>query len=235
MNLCSGFLSIVFIFYRNLEAAALLILIGAIFDFLDGFSAKMLDAISPVGKVLDSLADIVTFGLAPAAIMYRLVELSLAHTTPEFDFYTASITARIFLFSSVIILIASAIRLAEFSVRKESDQFYGMPTPATGLFISGLAIMASDPETTPLASIVINIYFLLCTILILSLFMVSKIRFISLKFKNFHIRQHAIQYIFLGISVIMLIVFKKFAISLIILVYIFISIVNHFIAKSPDQ
>lgn len=234
LNICSGFVSIIFVFYRNLEYAALFIIIAAIFDFLDGFAARTLNAISEKGKVLDSISDVVSFGVAPAAIIFLIIEYSLGFAESEFDFNTTSFVERLFLFSSVFFLIASALRLAAFTVQKNIYVFNGLPTPAAALLFAGLALIISNPEENRISEWLLELYLIIPALLLISLLMVSKINFISFKFKNFGFKQNALQYILIFISAILLILLKKFAISLIIIIYIIVSIVNHFIKKPSD-
>ena len=234
MNLCSGFISIVFVFWRNLDAAALFIIIAAVFDFLDGTAARILRATSEKGKILDSLSDIVSFGVAPAAIIFLIIEYSLSQGKSGFDFNSASFTDFLFLFSPLIFLIASAWRLAEFTVKKNSLIFNGLPTPAATLFFAGLALIISNPEENRISDLFLEPYIIIPAVLLISFMMVSKIRFISLKFKDLGFHQNRLQYILIIFSVLLLILFKKFAISLIIITYIIVSIVYHIFKKPSD-
>jgi len=234
MNLCSGFISIVFVFWRNLEAAALLIIIASVFDFLDGFAARIMQATSEKGKVLDSLSDVVSFGVAPAAIIFLIIEYSLAQVKPGFDLDSASFTDLLFLFSPLIFLIASAWRLAEFTVKKNSLIFNGLPTPAATLFFAGLALIISNPEESRISDLFLKLYIIIPAVLLISFMMVSKIRFISFKFRNPGFHQNRLQYILIIFSVLLLIIFKKFSISLIIIFYIIISVGYHILKKPSD-
>lgn len=234
MNICSGFISIICVFYRNLEYAALCIIIAAVFDFFDGFVARMLKATSEKGKVLDSLSDVVSFGVAPAAIIFMIIQYSLGQTESGFNFYSTSFTDRLFLFSSVIFLIASALRLAAFTAQENAYIFYGLPTPAASLFFVGLALIISDPCENSISEWILKLYVIIPSLLLISILMVSKIQFVSFKFKNPGFRQNTLQYILIFISIILLIFLKKFAISPILIIYIIVSIVNHIINKPSD-
>ncbi len=235
INLCSGFLSIVFLFYRNLEAAALMILVGALFDFLDGLAARLLDARSDTGKILDSLADIVTFGVAPAVIAFRIIELSFARVIPEFNIYGATVGQKLLLFSPVIILLSSALRLADFTTSKYNKNFKGMPTPASGLLFAGMCFFLPDPEWRVISELLLNPYIILVILCITGFLMVSRISFISLKVKDLSFGPHIMQYLLLAGSIILLIIFGKFAVLLIILFYIIISIIDNIIPKHTEQ
>jgi len=234
LNLCSGFLSIIFIFYRNLEAAALFIIIASLFDFLDGFAARFLKAQSETGKVLDSITDMVSFGVAPSAMLFVMIEFSLTRARFDFTFSTATFTDRLLLFSPIIILVTSALRLAWFAVKEETNVFLGLPTPATSLFIAGLAFILMDPGAEKIVEWILNLYILIPLIILLSLLMISRVRFISLKFKQFSFQQNKLRYIFIALSAILLILLQKFAISLIIVLYILVSITSHFFTKPSE-
>jgi len=233
-NLCSGFISIIFVFYRNLEAAALFIIIAAIFDFFDGFAARMLKATSEKGKILDSLSDVVSFGAAPAGLIFLMIEFSLGQGKPGFDFSNASFTDLIFLFSPIVFLVGSAWRLAEFTVQKNYLVFNGLPTPPASLFFAGLALIISSPYDSKISDLLLDLYFIVPACLFISFMMVSKIRFISFKFQEPGFHNNMLQYILILISIILLILLKKFAISLIIVFYIITSIVFHVIKKPSD-
>jgi CDP-diacylglycerol--serine O-phosphatidyltransferase len=234
MNLCCGFLSIAFVFYRNLETAALFIIVAAVFDFLDGFAARILNATSEKGKILDSLSDVVSFGVAPSAMIFLIIEYSLVRSNSGFNLDSSSFTDLLFLFSPLIFLIASAWRLAEFTVQKNSSVFNGMPTPAATLFFAGLALIISDPGENRISGLLLELYVLIPAVLLISYLMISRIRFISFKFRDPGFYHNIIQYILIIFSILLLIIFKKFAISLIIVTYILVSVVHHILIKPSD-
>jgi CDP-diacylglycerol--serine O-phosphatidyltransferase len=123
-NLFAGCIGLVFAFDGNLIYASYAIWIAAIFDFFDGFSARMLNVSSPIGKELDSLADMVTFGVLPSMILYQMIE---SHPIPNLGY------------GAFILALFSALRLAKFNVdTRQSTTFIGMPTPAAAFFVSGL-------------------------------------------------------------------------------------------------
>jgi CDP-diacylglycerol--serine O-phosphatidyltransferase len=231
LSLCSGFVSVLFVFYRNLEYAALLIIIAALFDFFDGFAARALNAVSEKGKVLDSISDVISFGVAPAALIFLMIELSLVQENPDFSLTNASFTELLVLFSPIIFVVSSAWRLAEFTVQTDSMVFNGLPTPPASLFFAGLAFFISGPDNSRISDFLLHTYFIIPACILLSLLMISKIRFISFKFREPGIRKNIIQYLLVLISLILLILFKKFAISPIIIIYILVSVVFHLIKK----
>ena len=139
-NLICGCLGIVFAFNQQLEWAGYLIGIAAIFDFLDGFSARLLNAKSPIGGQLDSLADMVTFGVLPGVIMFQLLSISFGEYFVEFSQRPISHIAVQCI--GFLIVAFSALRLAKFNIDEtQSDSFIGMPTPAIAIFIGSLPIV----------------------------------------------------------------------------------------------
>ena len=164
LNLFSGALAVYFAFQANYELVLILVLLAAVFDFLDGFAARLLKAYSPMGKELDSLADVISFGLAPGAVAFSMLQAS------ELPQWLA--------FAGFIIPVFSALRLAKFNIdERQSSSFIGMPTPANAIFWIGLGYsyhenLAQQP------------YFVLGFIALMSLLLVSELPMFSLKFKN---------------------------------------------------
>src|SRR6185503_12819122 len=158
----------------------ILIFCAAIVDFLDGFVARLLKATSPMGKQLDSLSDVVSFGVAPALIVYQLLRISYAQEENGLDVSVG------FLLPALIIACAAAWRLAKFNI-DESQQFSfkGLPTPAAGLFVASLPlILRFSSETVNLTSYVLNKWVLYLIIIIISFLMVSNLPLMSFKFKD---------------------------------------------------
>lgn len=205
-NLLTGCIGVVFVVNGNIEAAAYFVWISCVFDFFDGFAARILKVSSPIGKELDSLADMVSFGLLPAMVIYRMLVDS---DTPEYLPYVA--------FS---IAIFSALRLAIFNIDEtQSDSFKGLPTPANALFITALPLLTGN--------IAIALYepWILCTIVVISSYLlVSGIPLFALKFKNFSWKDNKIRFTFLALSVLLLAVLKFAAIPVIILLYVALSL-----------
>jgi CDP-diacylglycerol---serine O-phosphatidyltransferase len=219
-NLLCGCLGIVFLLENKNVPAAYFVWAAAVFDFFDGFAARWLNVSSAIGKELDSLADVVSFGVLPSMIMYRLIS---DHSTMEVLPYVAFSIAAF-----------SALRLAIFNVdTRQSDSFIGLNTPANTLFISSLPLL---PE-----SIGVWLYqdwALVIITLVFSLLLVSPIRFFALKFKDFSWGRNKTRFIFLAISVVLLPVLGVAAIPLIILLYITISLLQQLFLrenKPPDE
>ena len=170
MNLLCGVLGVIFTFQGALDLAFYLMILAAVFDFLDGFAARMLKAYSPMGKELDSLADLISFGLLPALMIHRrLVEGGMT------GFWISV---------PVIICIFSALRLAKFNVDdRQSENFLGLPTPACAMWCGSL-IYAADRGVMTVAGLLSERYIMIIAPVVLALLLVSEIPMFSMKFKK---------------------------------------------------
>ncbi|HYG19787.1 MAG TPA: CDP-diacylglycerol--serine O-phosphatidyltransferase [Ohtaekwangia sp.] len=205
-NLLCGCIGIVFILQDRNVPAIYFVLISGLFDFFDGFAARLLKVTSPIGKELDSLADVVSFGVLPAIVMYTLIaEHSTRDALPYIAFSIAAF---------------SALRLAIFNIDEtQSDSFRGLNTPANTIFITSLAIV---PESV--GRWLYQEWLLVCITLVFSLLMVSRIEFFALKFKNFGWTDNKLRFTFLLLSVLLLSALQLSALPLIILLYIGLSL-----------
>ncbi len=213
-NLLFGFLGITFCFEWSLAWAANCILIAVVFDFFDGLVARALKVSSPIGKELDSLADVVSFGVLPALILYKLVQNQ----------------GSAFFYFAIFIAIFSALRLAKFNVdARQSDAFIGVPTPANALLIASFPLIYTyQPQFT---DIVTNLYVLYGIMLVMPLLLVAELPLIALKFKTYDFAKNRMKYILIVSSVILLLLLRFAAIPLIIVLYILLSILNNLISK----
>lgn len=170
MNLLCGALGVIFTFQGALDIAFYLMLAAAICDFFDGFAARMLNAYSEIGKELDSLADLVSFGLLPSLMLHRrLIEGGMA------DFWA---------YLPLIIVVFSALRLAKFNVdERQSENFLGLPTPACAMWCGSL-IYAADHGVMSMAGLLHDRYIILISSVVLALLLVSEIPMFSFKFKK---------------------------------------------------
>ena len=170
MNLLCGALGVIFTFQGALDIAFYLMLAAAICDFLDGFAARMLNAYSEIGKELDSLADLISFGLLPSLMLHRrLIEGGMA------DFWA---------YLPLIIVVFSALRLAKFNVdERQSENFLGLPTPACAMWCGSL-IYAADHGVMSMAGLLHDRYIILISSVVLALLLVSEIPMFSFKFKK---------------------------------------------------
>lgn len=177
-----------------------------IFDFFDGLAARALKVSSPIGKELDSLADMVSFGVLPASLIYILIENEILS------------------YLAFLIAVFSALRLAKFNTdtRQEND-FIGLPTPANALFLSALVFVNQHPIYSDL----INDYSLIAISIIFSLLLVAPVRLFSLKLKSFSWSENSFRYIFLGCTIILVVTFGVVGLPLAILLYIALSVVQN--------
>ncbi|MBX2970959.1 MAG: CDP-diacylglycerol--serine O-phosphatidyltransferase [Cyclobacteriaceae bacterium] len=211
-NLLCGCLGIVFVLEnRNIEAAYF-VWAACVFDFFDGFAARTLKVSSPIGKELDSLADVISFGLLPAVVMYKLWPADSGEYLP---------------FVSFSIAIFSALRLAIFNVDEtQRDSFRGLPTPANALLITAFPLQGGvvmDWLTLP--------WVLVAVIILSSFLLVSPLELFALKFKNFTWQANKIRFTFLILSVLVLAFGQAPAIPLVIILYIGLSLGVQILSK----
>jgi CDP-diacylglycerol--serine O-phosphatidyltransferase len=205
-NLFCGTLGVLHIFRGADYPVAYFVWLACIFDFLDGLVARALKIKSPIGKELDSLADVVSFGLLPSLFMFTLIS---GQTTNPFLPYTA-----------ILIVICSALRLAIFNVdESQSDSFKGLPTPANALFLTGLPFLQFDGLRFLFQPV------LLCIIsIIFSVLLVSRMNLFALKFKDFSWQANKVRFTFIALAVLLLVGVKFAAIPLVIILYILLSL-----------
>ncbi len=246
-NLLCGCLAIVQAFEGNLVYAAYLVGLAAIFDFFDGFAARMLRVTSPIGKDLDSLADMVTFGVVPGIVMSCLLRNKLLD-----DVYSAADNAKNSGFAKIsleavnmanlmsylpfIIIIFSAIRLAKFNNdTRQTTSFIGLPTPANAILICSFPLILKFGNSNLANDVIENTYFLVITSIVMSVFLVAEIPLFALKFRTFSWNGNRTRYIFLMISVVLLILFRFTGIPLVILLYVLMSINSNYFAKRKER
>ncbi|WP_035756708.1 CDP-diacylglycerol--serine O-phosphatidyltransferase [Hugenholtzia roseola] len=217
-NLFSGCVGIVFCFSDRLLWACWAIVLAALFDFLDGFVARLLGVSSPIGKELDSLADCVTFGVLPATIIFVL----LKGLTP--DPYLP--------FSAFLLAVFSALRLAKFNIdTRQSDAFIGVPTPANALLIGSLPlIMTHQAEFAPYF---LRLEVLLPFIVLMSYLLVAELPLFALKFKNYAWAGNQIRYIFLLLALLLLLSLQYLAVPIVIALYVVLSGLEKFVFQKP--
>jgi len=212
-NLLFGCIGVVFVLEDRALPAAYFVWLAGVFDFFDGFAARILKVGSPIGKELDSLADMVSFGLLPSVVMYKL--LIAAGVTGYWPF------------TAFLIAVFSALRLAIFNIDEtQRDSFRGVPTPANALFITALPLL-----TGPLANVLLMPWVLFAMVGISSYLLVSNIELFALKFKDFTWQNNKIRFTFLILSVLLLAVLHVMAIPVIILLYIALSLVVQAVSK----
>jgi CDP-diacylglycerol--serine O-phosphatidyltransferase len=206
LNLFSGCVAVLLAFKGNYQGAFIAILVSAVFDFFDGFAARTLKAYSPMGKELDSLADMISFGLAPGAIVFSLLaETQVCEWMPYIAF---------------LIPVFSGLRLAKFNIDdRQTTTFIGMPTPANAIFWGGMAFSFS-------ALIIPNYWVLLVLVPLFSYLLVAEIPMLALKVKNFNWNENKLIFIFLVICISAIVVLRLNAFVPIIFTYIIFSAGN---------
>ena len=271
-NLVGGIFAIVLTLQGRVDLAPYCIFVSAIFDFLDGFAARLLRVQSELGKQLDSLADMVTFGVAPGVIIYELIRnhyaisyfaqdyipsswgLMFPADTSRFcadsfwlpvpvDHFCSSIAYVVLPFLGFIIPVFALFRLAKFNLdTRQTSSFIGLPTPAMTLFIAALPLMISGGFVDPsawqynlAANVLLNPYFLIGCSIVLSVLMVVELPLFALKFKHFKFKGNEIRYIFLTISATLLATLFVWALPIIVVLYIILSLINNLTKKSEKD
>ena len=216
LNLFSGCIGIVYAFKGELIIAGYAILLSAIFDFFDGMIARLLAAYSDIGKELDSLADVVSFGVLPSVIIYQLFLQS-----PQIDNVSPILNM-----SAFLIAIFSALRLAKFNVDlRQSENFIGLPTPANALLIASLPMILAQNNWF-FTAYILNPFFLFIFSLGMSILLVTEIPLISLKFKSLKLNDNLFRYILVFSSLVLVLIFKFAAVPIIIFIYILLSLIQ---------
>jgi CDP-diacylglycerol--serine O-phosphatidyltransferase len=213
LNLISGCIATYWAFQSNYELSLLFIVIGAVFDFFDGMSARLLHVSSPIGKELDSLADDITFGFAPSAIIFSWLCGYDFHELP-------SPIAFIMPFLAFIMAAFSALRLAKFNLdERQAMGFIGLPTPANALFWSSLIVGGGEF----LASSPLYIYGVIIMVLVFSYLLISEIPMFALKFKTWGWKGNEVKYIFLLTCIPLLMILGVSGLAAIIAWYVLLS------------
>jgi len=230
LNLLCGCVAVLFVVSGDLIVVAYFVVLGIIFDFLDGFAARLLKTQSKTGLQFDSLADMVTSGLVPGLVMLQLLNVSIFGNTMTISetFSPSSLNnefSNYLPFVGLLVTVASGYRLAKFNVDiRQTDSFIGLPTPANTLLILSLPLILEFQNSHLIESVILNKWFLLGVILVSCILLNSKIHLFALKFKTWDFKNNAIRYVFLLLSLIALILMKFIAIPIIITLYIIISV-----------
>lgn len=215
-NLLAGSIGLWFVMQGDLVSASYCMFISLICDFFDGFLARALQAYSDLGKELDSLADMVSFGVLPAFILFSLVEQSCGSqcSVGIFGFYKP------FLVFALVLM--SAYRLAKFNIdTRQSDQFIGVPTPANGLFIASLPLIIHfQPEYT---AYILSFKGLLIYSVVMSYLLVCELPLLAFKFKTWDWKSNQVKFIFLIFCIAALVMLKFAAIPVLVIAYILLS------------
>ena len=226
LNLASGFFSIILILNGDIITASWLILAAMMFDFLDGFAARALKAYSDIGKELDSLADVISFGVAPGIIIYHLLFETLS-PADKTGICISGATSVIFLIISAIMPVCAALRLAVFNTDStQTTSFKGLPTPANALAVITIVLGVHYSGSAFLSSLIASPIFLIILSLSLSVLMVTRISLLSLKFKNYRLKGNEGRYLMVVLCAVMVLIFGIRSIPWIIPVYVIVSLLS---------
>lgn len=228
LNLFAGLCALIHAFNGNYAEAFSLVCLGIFFDFWDGFLARTLQAQSAIGLQLDSLADMVTSGVVPGLIIYKMLgdiqENQAQYTLTEDTYYMGVVP-----YLGFLITLGSCYRLANFNVdERQTESFIGLPTPANALWICSLPIILEETGGNGFIFEFLSNPFVLVIIAFLSAFLLNaEIPLFSLKAKAFTWEKSKIQILFLGIATVLLVILQFLAIPLVILLYVLLSVVNN--------
>jgi CDP-diacylglycerol--serine O-phosphatidyltransferase len=217
LNLLSGCIASIYIIKNDFITAFLLVIIGITFDFFDGFLARLLKVESPLGVQLDSLADMVTSGFVPGITMVYLLKNSFNGNNVNLAEY--------FSYFGFLITLASCYRLAVFNIStNQSSSFVGLPTPSSALVVVSIGMIYQLNEIEILRELFSNSIFLFTITFLLAILMNSKVNLFALKFKKLSFVENKLQYVFLIIVLLLLVVLQRNAVPFIIFTYIILSI-----------
>jgi CDP-diacylglycerol--serine O-phosphatidyltransferase len=219
-NLFSGCVGIVLAFQGELIFAAYALFLAGIFDFFDGFASRVLKSFSGIGKDLDSLADMVSFGVLPSVILYQLFLQA-----PQIDKISTYLN-----FSAFLIPVFSALRLAKFNTdTRQAEIFIGLPTPANAILIASFPLIIQQYPN--LSRYILNPYGLTVFIIVMCALLVAEMPLMSLKFKDRDFNRNIYRYLLLLFSAILILFFKFVAVPVVIFIYITLSIIQFKLAN----
>jgi CDP-diacylglycerol--serine O-phosphatidyltransferase len=237
-NLVCGCVAILQIFEGNMVLASYLVGLAAVLDFFDGFAARLLKVSSPIGKDLDSLADMVTFGVVPGLIMHRMLQIGYLVNHQD---YEVVIRNQWMVYIPLLIPVFSAVRLAKFNNdTRQTEAFIGVPTPANAILICSIPLIVNwdtqfDLKHCGIIHFLIHPYAILGLSVLMSYLLVAELPLFSLKFKQFGWKGNEIRFVFLALSLVSLIVFQFLGLTIAIVLYIVLSLVNNLFFKPKTQ
>ena len=237
-NLVCGCVAILQIFEGNMVLASYLVGLAAVLDFFDGFAARLLKVSSPIGKDLDSLADMVTFGVVPGLIMHRMLQIGYLVNHQD---YEVVIRNQWMVYIPLLIPVFSAVRLAKFNNdTRQTEAFIGVPTPANAILICSIPLIVNwdtqfDLKHCGIIHFLIHPYAILGLSVLMSYLLVAELPLFSLKFKQFGWKGNEIRFVFLALSLVSLIVFQFLGLTIVIVLYIVLSLVNNLFFKPKTQ
>lgn len=235
LNLLSGTIAVLFAVKNELVVAALFVFIGILFDFFDGFAARLLKVQGELGKQLDSLADVVTSGVVPGIIMFQLILASVSNKNwsigghSMMDLSLNNYLSVVYLTSTIglLITLAAAYRLAKFNIdERQTSSFIGLPTPAASLVVLSLPLIIAYTSNEIAISIIQNTWFLIALTLLLCYLMNAEIFLFSLKFKDFSWKNNKLKFAFVLVSLLLVVFLQFIAIPVVIIFYVLLSMLS---------
>lgn len=217
LNLFSGCIALVMVANNEFYGAFFFVSLGIFLDFFDGFFARLFKVSSPLGLQLDSLADMVTSGVVPGFVIYKmLTEIEVFDVTSFVPYL------------GFVITLGSCYRLANFNIdTRQTDSFIGLPTPANTLFILSLPLVQASSNSSFIVELLSNYWILLAITLFSAYILNAEIPLFSLKIKDFTFKKNALQIVFLSLCVLLLVFFQYLGIPLIIITYVLLSVINN--------
>jgi CDP-diacylglycerol--serine O-phosphatidyltransferase len=227
-NLFCGTIATIYAVQADFVFAGLFVILGIVFDFFDGFAARLFKVSGELGKQLDSLADMVTSGVVPGIIMLKLIEVNTINASNSF--FDNSIIGISLV--GLVLTLGACYRLAKFNIdTRQSDSFIGLPTPAMSLFVISLPLIQEYSNIEFALNLITNNYFLITITILLTYLMNAQLPLFSLKFKDYSIKNNLIKYVFLIASLLMIVFLQYISIPLIIIVYVVLSVISNFSKK----
>ena len=220
INLFCGCIALVFAMKANFEMAFYFVCLGIFFDFFDGFFARLFNVSSPLGLQLDSLADMVTSGVVPGFVMFQMLSNSV-NSNPALIYFP---------YLGFIIALGSCYRLANFNIdTRQTDSFIGLPTPANALFILSLPLIVKYSDSLIALELLTNNWFLVVITLLSAYILNAEIPLFALKVKKFNFKDNVLQIAFVLISLVLLVLFQFSGVALVIVFYVFLSVIMNLI------
>lgn len=239
LNILCGSIAILFAVSGDLILASLFVFLGIFFDFFDGLAARLLNAQSEVGLQLDSLADVITSGVAPGVVMFQLMNMAfvgrMQTLTEVFSSEGWNVGPYNYLpLIGLLLIVGAAYRLAKFNVdTRQTSGFIGLPTPANALLVLSLPLILEYQYSELAESIILNPWVLIGLTILGCILMNAEIPLFALKFKTWDFKSNSIRYIFLILCVLLLVLLKFVGIPIIILLYIVLSLISN--AKTSEK
>lgn len=220
LNLASGFTAIIFLLRGEPVTASWLIIAAMVFDFSDGFAARLLKAYSDLGKELDSLADMVSFGIAPGLMLYTVIGTETGQGSMD------PVLMNILLYVlPVLFPVCAGLRLARFNLDKtQATSFKGLPTPAAALAVVTLVLSTRFSDSAAIHSFTVSPWLMFLFTLLISLLMVSNIRLLSFKFRTWGLKGNEGRYLLIAVCILLIVILRWSGLPLIIPSYIAVSL-----------